>query len=45
VVVHEAALQASEDPDRFSFVHAVRVICRMVPLSGALPPLGEADVP
>jgi hypothetical protein len=44
-LMHEAALQAGEDPDRLSFVHAVRVIRRKLPLSGALPRLGEADVP
>jgi hypothetical protein len=44
-LMHEAALEAGEDPDRLSFVHAVRVIRRKLPLSGALPRLGEADVP
>jgi len=31
-LMHEAALQANEDPDRLSFVHAVRVIRRKLPL-------------
>ena len=44
-LMHEAALEAGEDPDRLSFVHAVRVIRRKLPLSGALPRLGEADFP
>lgn len=36
-VLHEAALQAAEDPDRLSFVHAVRVIRRTLPQSAASP--------
>ncbi len=44
-LMHEAALKAGEDPDRLSFVHAVRVIRRKLPLYGALPPSGEAGVP
>ena len=44
-LMHEAALAAGEDPDRLSFVHAVRVIRRKVPLYGAIPPSGEAGVP
>jgi hypothetical protein len=43
--MQEAALKAGEDPDRLSFVHAVRVIRRKLPLPGAIPPSGEADVP
>ena len=44
-LMHEAALQAGEDPDRLSFVHAVRVIRRKLPLYGAVPPSGEEGVP
>ncbi len=44
-LMHEAALQAGEDPDRLSFLHAVRVIRRKLPLSGAIPPSGEESVP
>jgi hypothetical protein len=44
-LMHEAALQAGEDPDRLSFVHAVRVIRRKLPLYGALPPSGDEGVP
>lgn len=29
--MHEAALQAGLDPDRLSFVHAIRLICQAVP--------------
>ncbi len=44
-LMHEAALKAGEDPDRLSFLHAVRVIRRKLPLYGAIPPTGEAGVP
>ena len=37
-LMHEAALQANEDPDRLSFLHAVRVIRRQLPRFAALPP-------
>jgi hypothetical protein len=37
-LMHEAALQADEDPDRLSFSHAVRVIRRKLPLFAALSP-------
>src|SRR5215210_4824603 len=39
-LMHEAALRADEDPDRLSFLHAVRVVRRKLPLFAALPPLG-----
>ena len=41
-LVHEAALQADEDPDRLSFSHAVRVIRRKLPQFAALPPSSQA---
>jgi hypothetical protein len=44
-LMHEAALQAGEDPDRLSFVHAIRVIRRKLPLYGAIPPSAAEDVP
>lgn len=44
-LMHEAALQADEDPDRLSFVHAVRVIRRKLPILAAIPPRGESGVP
>ncbi len=44
-LMHEAALKAGEDPDRLSFVHAVRVIRRKLPLAGALSPSAEEEVP
>ena len=37
-LMHEAALQAGEDPDRLSFLHAVRVVQRKMTRSGAIPP-------
>lgn len=37
-LMHEAALCADEDPDRLSFLHAVRIIRRKLPLFAALPP-------
>jgi DDE family transposase len=39
---HEAALRADEDPDRLSFLHAVRVVRRKLPRFAALPPSGQA---
>jgi hypothetical protein len=44
-LMHEAALKAGEDPDRLSFLHAVRVVRRKLPLYGAVPPSGEEDAP
>ncbi len=41
-LMHEAALRAEEDPDRLSFLHAVRVVRRRLPLVAALPPSGQA---
>ena len=38
-LMHEAALRADEDPDRLSFLHAVRVVRRKLPLLVAFPPL------
>ena len=41
-LMHEAALRAKEDPDRLSFLHAVRVVRRKLPLFAALSPSGQA---
>jgi hypothetical protein len=41
-LMHEAALKADEDPDRLSFLHAVRVIRRKLPRFAAIPPSAEA---
>jgi Insertion element 4 transposase N-terminal/Transposase DDE domain len=43
-LMHEAALQAGEDPDRLSFLHAVRVVRRKLPQFVAIPPSGEKSV-
>jgi len=40
-LMHEAALRVDEDPDRLSFLHAVRVARRRLPLFAALPPSGQ----
>jgi hypothetical protein len=37
-VMHEAAIKADIDPDRLSFLHAVRVIRRKILAAGAIPP-------
>jgi|SRR5215470_4704624 len=44
-LMHEAALKADDDPDRLSFLHAVRVIRRKLPVFAALPPSGQACLP
>src|ERR1035438_9115682 len=44
-LMHEAALQDREDPDRLSLVHAVRVVRRKLPRFVAIPPSGEKSVP
>ena len=44
-LMHEAALKADEDPDRLSFIHAVRVIRRKLQSFAAIPPRGEGGVP
>jgi hypothetical protein len=43
-LMHEAALQADEDPDRLSFLHAVRVVRRKLPAFHAIPPSGAQSV-
>ena len=37
-LMQEAALKADEDPDRLSFLHAVRVVRRKLPAFSAIPP-------
>jgi len=44
-LMHEAALSAGEDPDRLSFLHAVRVVRRKMAAFGAIPPSGPEKVP
>jgi hypothetical protein len=44
-LMHEAALKADEDPDRLSYLHAVRVVRRKLPLFPATPPTAPESVP
>jgi hypothetical protein len=44
-LMHEAALSADEDPDRLSFLHAVRVVRRKMAAFGAIPPSEPQRVP
>jgi Insertion element 4 transposase N-terminal/Transposase DDE domain len=39
-LMHEAALKAGEDPDRLSFLHAVRVVRRKIARFASIPPGG-----
>jgi hypothetical protein len=43
-LMHEAALQANEDPDRLSFLHAVRVVRGKLTTFAAIPPSGAQSV-
>ena len=43
-LMHEAALKANQDPDRLSFLHAVRVIRRKLAVYGAIPPSEEERI-
>ena len=43
-LMHEAALQADEDPDRLSFVHAVHVVQRRMARYVAIPPSAEENL-
>ena len=42
-VMHEAALKADVDPDRLSFIHAVRVIKRKLPAFLSIPPSAQSS--
>jgi hypothetical protein len=44
-LMQEAALKADEDPDRLSFLHAVRVVRRKLPACSAIPPSAQEGVP
>jgi hypothetical protein len=44
-LMHEAALEGEVDPDRLSFIHAVRVIRRTLPHFAALPPQKPSQQP
>jgi Insertion element 4 transposase N-terminal/Transposase DDE domain len=43
-LMHEAALKADQDPDRLSFLHAVRVIRRKLNVYGTIPPSAEENI-
>jgi hypothetical protein len=43
--MQEAALQAHEDPDRLSFLHAVHVVQRRLPRFVAIPPSAQKSIP
>jgi hypothetical protein len=43
-LMHEAALKADEDPDRLSFLHAVRVVRRKIARFAAIPPSAQAHL-
>lgn len=43
-LMHEAALQADEDPDRLSFLHSVRVVQRRMARYVAIPPSAEESL-
>lgn len=43
-LMHEAALRADKDPDRLSFLHAVRVVRRKLAVFAALPPSAAEDI-
>ena len=44
-LMHEAALRADKDPDRLSFLHAVRVVRRKMAAFVVIPPSGSKSVP
>ena len=44
-LMHDAALRADLDPDKLSFIHAVRVVGRKLPHFVALPPSGQEGLP
>ena len=43
-LMHEAALKAAQDPDRLSFLHAVRVVRRKLAVYPAIPPSEEESI-
>jgi hypothetical protein len=44
-LMHEAALKADVDPDRLSFLHAIRVVRRKIARFASIPPSGQEYVP
>lgn len=43
-LMHEAALKADEDPDKLSFLHAVRVVRRKIASFASIPPSGQESI-
>jgi len=43
-LMHEAALTGNVDPDRLSYIHAVRVVRRKLPAFNAIPPCAEESL-
>jgi Insertion element 4 transposase N-terminal/Transposase DDE domain len=43
-LMHDAALKADEDPDQLSFLHAVRIVRRKLPVYSAIPPSAEKSL-
>jgi hypothetical protein len=43
-LMHDAALKAHEDPDQLSFLHAVRIVRRKLPVYSAIPPSAEKSL-
>jgi Insertion element 4 transposase N-terminal/Transposase DDE domain len=43
-LMHEAALKTDADPDRLSFLHAVRVVQRRMPRAVAIPPSADKNL-
>jgi hypothetical protein len=43
-LMHEAALKAHQDPDQLSFLHAVRVVRRKLPVFHAIPPSAQESI-
>jgi hypothetical protein len=44
-LMHEAAIHGDEDPDRLSFLHAVRVVRRKIAGFASIPPSGQENIP
>jgi hypothetical protein len=44
-LIHEAALTGNKDPDRLSFLHAVRVVRRKIIGFASIPPSGQESFP
>ncbi|MCX5909749.1 MAG: IS4 family transposase [Deltaproteobacteria bacterium] len=44
-LMHEAAIHGDEDPDRLSFLHAVRVVRRKIASFASIPPSEQESIP